>query len=370
LLSSVLEAAGIRSGLIGTVEYRIGDARLAAPYTTPPAEDLQKLLAEMRDAGCKAVVMEVSSHSLALARVHGVQFDVSIFTNLTQDHLDFHQTMEAYRDAKALLFSAHTRGIALINADDASATAMEMPTRRRRKTYGVHGRSSYRIRNVKVSAKGTSLSIEHRGETWAIRSKLVGGFNAWNLAAAFAAGVELGIDAKTVVRGLERVRNIAGRFERIVSADGVTAIVDYSHSPDSLEKAVRTSRELAGDNRVITVFGCGGDRDKAKRPLMGAVASELSDLTIVTTDNPRSEDPAAIIEDILAGIAVKQGVTIRIRRKAGIQFALKAAKKGDVVLIAGKGHEDYQIFGTKRRHFDDREVVREFFNEKRGGVQA
>lgn len=370
LLSSVLTTAGIRSGLIGTVEYRIGDSRRPAPYTTPPAEHLHQLFAEMRDAGCTAVVMEVSSHSLALDRVHGVQYDVSVFTNLTQDHLDFHQTMGDYRDAKELLFRDHTRGVALINADDEAARAMGMTLKRRRKTYGAKGRVSYRIRDVEVSARGTKLTVEHQGTSWPIRSKLIGGFNAWNLAAAFAAGVELGIAPKKIVRGLEKVKNIAGRFERIESADGVTAIVDYSHSPDSLEKAVRTARDLVEEGRVITVFGCGGDRDRAKRPLMGAVASKLSDITVVTSDNPRTEDPAAIIEDILEGIDSKSGVVIRIRRRAGIQHALKSARAGDVVLIAGKGHEDYQIVGTKRRHFDDREVVREYFVNKRGGVKA
>ncbi|PLX26014.1 MAG: UDP-N-acetylmuramoyl-L-alanyl-D-glutamate--2,6-diaminopimelate ligase [Ignavibacteria bacterium] len=370
LLSSVLATAGIRSGLIGTVEYRIGDSRRPAPFTTPPAEHLHELFAEMRDEGCTAVVMEVSSHSIALDRVHGVQYDVAVFTNLTQDHLDFHETMDEYRDVKSRLFSEHTRGVALINADDDAARAMGMSLKRRRKTYGAKGRVAYRIRDVNVSARGTTLTIEYGGTAWPIRSKLVGGFNAWNIAAAFAVGIELGIDPQKVIRGLQRVRNIAGRFERIASADGVTAIVDYSHSPDSLEKAVRTSRDLAGDRRVITVFGCGGDRDRAKRPLMGAVASELSDITVVTSDNPRTEDPAAIIEDILEGIETKSGVVIRIRRRAGIQYALKIAMPGDIVLIAGKGHEDYQIIGNRRRHFDDREVVRAFFSDRRGGVKA
>ncbi|MDT8325183.1 MAG: UDP-N-acetylmuramoyl-L-alanyl-D-glutamate--2,6-diaminopimelate ligase [Bacteroidota bacterium] len=369
LISSVLEAAGIRSGMIGTVAYRIGDDMRRAPYTTPPAEYLHGLLAEIRDAGCSAVVMEVSSHALALDRIGGVEFDLSIFTNLTQDHLDFHGDMQSYRDAKALLFTRHTRGVALINTDDAAGGEMGRELGRSRHAYGTKGSVRYRISDVTANTRGTWLTVTCDGEEHRIASKLIGGFNAWNLAAAFAAGIELGIEAPVVLRGLRMMERVPGRFERIISADGVTAIVDYSHTPDSLEKALTAARNIAHGKRVITVFGCGGDRDREKRPLMGAVASELGDMTIVTSDNPRSEDPEAIIADILTGVKNPERVKTRTGRRGAIRQALKLAAPGDIVLVAGKGHETYQIIGSTRRHFDDREIVRAYFEEQRGGVR-
>lgn len=370
LIRSVLDAAGIRSGLVGTVAYRIGDKVRPAPFTTPLAEDLHELFADMRDDGCKAAVMEVSSHALVLDRVSGIGFDLSIFTNLTQDHLDFHRSMGAYRDAKQLLFALHTRGMSLINSDDPYAEDMNLLPARRSRTYGMHGRPSFRMRDIRLTPEGTTFRIEYKRQSFEIRSALLGGFNAYNLTAAFGAGVLLGIDPAIVVRGLENMKNVPGRFERIVSRDGVTAIVDYSHTPDALTKALQTARELLGEGRLITVFGCGGDRDQVKRPLMGAAATTLSDVTVVTSDNPRTEDPDAIIRDILAGVPEGRGVTVKVERKAAIHHALRQAKAGDIVLVAGKGHEDYQIIGTKRRHFDDREVVRAYFESKRGGVLA
>ncbi len=370
LISSVLEAAGIRSGLIGTVAYHIADVVRPAPFTTPLAEDLHGLFAEMRDAGCDAAVMEVSSHALVLERVHGIRFDISVFTNLTQDHLDFHRSMAAYRDAKALLFGLHTRGVGLINTDDPYAAAMSVLPARRRKTYGMKGRPTFRMRDIALRPDGTTFTIDYRGRAHVVTSSLLGGFNAYNLTAAFATGVLLGIDPDVVLEGLRKLKNVPGRFERIVSADGVTAIVDYSHTPDALTKALQTARDLLGEGRLITVFGCGGDRDQVKRPLMGAAAAMLSDHTVVTSDNPRTEDPDAIIRDILAGVPEGRAVLVKPDRRAAIHHALRIARPGDIVLIAGKGHENYQIIGVKRRHFDDREIVRAYFEAKRGGVQA
>ena len=370
LIRSVLDTAGIRSGLVGTVAYRVGDEVRPAPFTTPLAEDLHALFADMRDAGCSAAVMEVSSHALVLDRVAGIGFDVSVFTNLTQDHLDFHRSMAAYRDAKQLLFGEHTRGVSLINSDDPHAADMSVLPPRRRKTYGTTGRPTFRMRDITLSPEGTSLTIAYRGVRHEIRSALLGGFNAYNLAAAFGACVLLGIDPAVVVRGLERMKNVPGRFERIVSADGVTAIVDYSHTPDALTKALQSAREFLGEGRLITVFGCGGDRDQVKRPLMGAAAATFSECTWVTSDNPRSEDPEAIIHDILAGVPEGRDVRVKVERKSAIHAALRMARPGDVVLVAGKGHEDYQIIGTTRRHFDDREIVRAYFEAKRGGTRA
>ncbi|MBR9976167.1 MAG: UDP-N-acetylmuramoyl-L-alanyl-D-glutamate--2,6-diaminopimelate ligase [Bacteroidetes bacterium] len=370
LVRSVLDEAGIRSGLVGTVAYRVAEEIRPAPFTTPLAEDLHALFADMRGAGCTTAVMEVSSHALVLDRVTGIGFDVSVFTNLTQDHLDFHRSMAAYRDAKQLLFSLHTRGVSLINSDDPNAAEMGVLPPRRRRTYGTKGRPTFRMRDIRLSSEGTSMTITYRGEDYHIRSAMLGGFNAYNLAAAFGACVLLGVDPTLVVRGLERMRNVPGRFERFVSADGATAIVDYSHTPDALTKALQSAREFLGEGRLITVFGCGGDRDQVKRPLMGAAAATFSEITIVTSDNPRSEDPEAIIRDILAGVPEGRDVRVQINRKTAIHTALRMARPGDIVLVAGKGHEDYQIIGTTRRHFDDREIVRAYFAAKRGGMQS
>lgn len=369
LIKSILESAGERVGLIGTIEYHIGRTVVPASFTTPPAEELHRVFSEMRTAGCTSVVMEVSSHALALKRVHGLQFDVTLFTNLTQDHLDFHQTMSAYRDAKALLFSKYTRRFGLINADDAAAPVMSKSLGRKRRTYGKHSRATFRIVSIDTTRSGLSVIVRHKGEEVRLHSSLVGTFNAYNITAAYAVGNLLGLDRERIVKGIRRVKAIPGRFERIRSNDGVTAIVDYSHTPDSLEKAITAARDLVReDGRIITVFGCGGDRDPKKRPLMGEVASRLSDVIVVTSDNPRSENPEAIIDAILEGMKGNKPVMRQSDRRKAIAYALRLASAGDVVLIAGKGHETYQIVGAKRTHFDDREVVRDSFTKKRGGV--
>ncbi|MBL0173742.1 MAG: UDP-N-acetylmuramoyl-L-alanyl-D-glutamate--2,6-diaminopimelate ligase [Ignavibacteria bacterium] len=370
LVKSILEKSGRKTGLIGTIEYHIGKTVIPARFTTPPAEELHRILAEMVASGCTAAVMEVSSHALALQRVHGVQFDATIFTNLTQDHLDFHRTMAAYRDAKALLFSGHTRKRAILNSDDPSWERIGAGAGNRRSTYGSTGRPSFKLTSISSSARGTSVTLRHRGGETVITSPLIGAFNAYNLAAAFACGRALGIDADTIVAGLRRVKSVAGRFERITSADGVTAIVDYSHTPDALIKAIEAARGLLqGSGRIITVFGCGGDRDQTKRPLMGKAASRLSDLTIVTSDNPRSENPERIIDEIMRGVVDGADVERNAQRKLAIAYALRRALPGDIVLVAGKGHESTQQVGATRIHFDDREVVRSYFDEKRGGVK-
>jgi UDP-N-acetylmuramoyl-L-alanyl-D-glutamate--2,6-diaminopimelate ligase len=368
LLESILRTAGMKPGLLGTVEYRIGDERVTAAYTTPPAEELHRVFNDMRRAGCDCVVMEVSSHALALRRVYGIEFDVSVFTNLTQDHLDFHGDMQTYLEAKRLLFTTHTRGTALLNADDDSSRILGKGLGRRRRMYGCSGRPAFHMRNVVVNTTGTTLTISHEGKEYSVQSPLMGDFNAYNIAAAFSASVLFGIDPRIAVDGIAALQRVPGRFERIVSVDGVVGVVDYSHTPDSLSKAVATARKLAGDGRVITVFGCGGDRDKGKRPLMGAAATELSDITVITSDNPRSEAPDAIIADIMSGVLPRRDVVVRVHRKQAIHFALRHARPGDIVLVAGKGHEKYQIIGTQRKHFDDSDVIRKYFQDKRGGV--
>lgn len=371
LMKSVLERSGEKTGLIGTIASVIGKDVVPASFTTPPAEELHRLLASMVAAGCTSAVMEVSSHALALRRVEGIVFDTTLFTNFTQDHLDFHGSMEAYRDAKALLFRDHTRLGAAFNIDDPAWRYMASGFRRRRASFGQAARATHRIMDLQAGSAGTRFTLRHEGGETRITSALAGGFNAWNLAGVYAAASILGIEDRVIVRGLRAVRAVPGRFERIVSADGVTAVVDYSHTPDALEKAALAARALLGpDGRLIVVFGCGGDRDQAKRPLMGAVASRVADLTIVTSDNPRSEDPEAIINDILAGVRPDAAVERRPRRRAAIERALRLARPGDIVLIAGKGHETYQLVGRKRLDFDDRAVARVYFETRRGGVAA
>jgi UDP-N-acetylmuramyl-tripeptide synthetase len=371
LLSSVLRSAGIANGMIGTVEYRIGRRVVPALYTTPPAEELHRLFADMAAAGCACAVMEVSSHALALRRVDGLRFAVSVFTNLTQDHLDFHGSMDAYRDAKALLFRDHTAGIAVLNADDPASRSMATPRGTRVRSYGTARGAAVRISEVRGTLRGTRCTLTTREGAVAIRSPLAGTFNAWNLAAAYAACSAMGIPDEAIVAGIRRMRSVPGRFEQIRSADGVTGIVDYAHTPDALAKALGSIRALLPlGARVITVFGCGGERDREKRPVMGAIAAAQSDMTIVTSDNPRGETPAAIIRDIVAGIPAGARAQTRVRRDAAIRLAVTQARAGDVILVAGKGHETTQLTAGRRRHFDDREQLREEFRERRGGVRA
>jgi len=368
LLRSALESAGEKTGLIGTISYRIGGVETPAGFTTPPAEELHRILAEMADAGCSHAVMEVSSHALSLKRVHGIGFEVSIFTNLSRDHLDFHGDMTGYREAKKLLFSSHTRRFGLVNRDDQAWEHMAEPLGRKLITYGTGPRCSFRMMETSSGKNGIRCAVRRRGRLYSIVSPLVGAFNAANLTAAFAAGILLGADEDRVLRGLRKVRSVPGRFERIASIDGVLAIVDYSHTPDALERAIVSARALAAPGgRIITVFGCGGDRDHGKRPIMGGIAAGLSDLTIVTSDNPRGEEPERIIDEILEGAENSSAVLRKSDRRRAIRLALEKAHPGDIVLIAGKGHETYQLQNGRKRHFDDREVVREYFEANRGG---
>ncbi len=377
LIQSVLRAAGHATGLIGTVEYRIGSSVIAAPFTTPPAEELHRVLGAMVAAGCTHAVMEVSSHALALGRVLGLRFAASVFTNLTQDHLDFHGDMASYAAAKELLFTRHSAGgTGIVNSDDRMAARMLAALGRRRMTYGEQGRPSLRIVEIAPLRGGMRIVLETRQGRIEVKTVLSGRFNAWNIAAAFGACRALGISDDIIVKGIAKAKQVPGRFERIRSGDGVTAIVDYAHSPDALEHALASARVLAGSSRLLVVFGCGGDRDQGKRPLMGAVAAQRADLVIVTSDNPRTEDPAVIIAAIVRGaeqVAASGTGRAEVRqmpsRRAAIRKALGLAKPGDVVLVAGKGHEDYQIIGGARAHFDDREQVRSYFEEKRGGVR-
>jgi len=364
LVRSMLEADGKKVGLIGTIGYMVGEESLPATHTTPESLELNQLLALMVQKGCGAAVMEVSSHSLALSRVFGLEFEAACFTNLTQDHLDFHGTMEEYFKAKHILFEGlSSKASAVSNADDPYGRRILEGTAARTFTYSRTGPADVRLRDVKMTVAGMKLSVEYKGRTRELESRLTGRFNVENILAAYTTGLGLGIGEECLMTGISRLPAVRGRFEQIVSPAGWTAVIDYAHTPDALEKCIRTIRDLLPaekPGRIITVFGCGGNRDKGKRPKMGRIASELSDITVVTSDNPRKEEPGAIIDDVMAGI--KEGTTVHREadRREAIKKALGMARPGDVVLVAGKGHEDYQVVGEQKHHFDDREEVETF----------
>jgi UDP-N-acetylmuramoyl-L-alanyl-D-glutamate--2,6-diaminopimelate ligase len=354
LLESIFRAAGRRAGAIGTIGARVDGEAVAIERTTPEAPDLQALLARMRDAGVTAVAMEVSSHALAQGRVDGTRFEVAAFTNLSQDHLDFHPSMEAYFAAKAALFRPERTAHAVVNVDDPWGRRLldvDVP----RTTFGLGERADLRGTALHVDASGSSFVVDDRRYATPLR----GIFNVSNCLAAMACARVLGVEEDVIARGLGAVADVPGRMEPVGTGPGPLVMVDYAHTPDSIRSVLAAARPLA-TGRVIVVFGCGGDRDRAKRPAMGRAATEGADLTVVTNDNPRSEDPLAIIAEIERG-AVEGGgrFVVEPDRRAAIRLALADAEAGDVVVIAGKGHETVQELGADRIPFDDRVVARE-----------
>jgi UDP-N-acetylmuramoyl-L-alanyl-D-glutamate--2,6-diaminopimelate ligase len=362
LIDAVLRAAGRRVGLLGTVQYRIGDRLAEASRTTPESSDLQRLFREMVDTGCTHAVLEVSSHSLALKRVYGCAFRVAVFTNLTRDHLDFHGDMDAYFAAKRILFEELLRndGCAVVNLDDDRGATLAKVTRDRVLTYALERQADIRAEGIRLSLAGMSFRATTPVGDLEVRSPLLGRFNVQNMLAAVGAAIGLGIAKDTIVKGLEALSGVPGRMERVDSGQDFTVVVDYAHTDDALKNLLETVRELA-PRRVITVFGCGGDRDRTKRSLMGAVASRLSDVAIVTSDNPRSEPPEAILDEIQSGMGgahAAERLSIVDRREA-ITKAVELARAGDAVVIAGKGHETYQVLRDRTAPFDDRQVARD-----------
>jgi UDP-N-acetylmuramoyl-L-alanyl-D-glutamate--2,6-diaminopimelate ligase len=361
LLQEILEFAGVQTGLLGTVKQVVGGAEEEVERTTPEAIDLQATFRRMLAEGDRACVMEVSSHALALHRCDAIDFDVALFTNLTQDHLDFHADMEDYFRSKRLLFEMEP-GTAIVNVDD---------------PYG--RRLADEFECVTFSAEGgdadlvagdvgiTPLGAEFDVGGVAVRTRLPGDFNVANVLGAFAAATALGVEPGVAAQGLSQAAAPPGRFEPIDEGQAFSVLVDYAHTPDSLENVLHAARRL-GEGRVISVFGAGGDRDRGKRSLMGRAGAELSDLAIVTSDNPRSEDPEAIVAEILAGIGDRGGVEAEVDRRAAIALALSRAEPGDTVVIAGKGHEQGQEFEAGRMiPFDDRDVAREELRRLLGG---
>jgi UDP-N-acetylmuramoyl-L-alanyl-D-glutamate--2,6-diaminopimelate ligase len=362
LIEAALREAGHVTGLLGTVEYRIAGRSLEAVRTTPESSDLQALFRQMVDAGCSHAVLEVSSHSLALQRVHGCPFRVAVFTNLTRDHLDFHGDMDAYFAAKRVLFESLLRedGVAVINAEDERAEALARASRGRVASYAIARPADYRAHELELTLTGSRFRVWGPDGDHPVAIPLIGRFNAMNALAAFAAAHALGIAPEVVARGLASVAGVPGRLERVDAGQGFTVIVDYAHTDDALKNLLETVKELR-PRRVITVFGCGGDRDRSKRPLMGAVAVRLSDVVVVTSDNPRTEPPESIIEEIQLGMAgPRRGERhVVVDRREAIFKAVDLAQPGDVVVIAGKGHETYQTIRERNLPFDDRLVARE-----------
>ena len=357
LLKTVLEKTiGAKVGLIGTIQNMIGDEGIETERTTPESYEVQALFARMADAGCTHVVMEVSSHALALHRVGGVFFDVGVFTNLTQDHLDFHKTMEAYRDAKAMLFCSCKKGV--FNVDDPAAEPIMKTATCEIFTTGLHRKADLTAENVQLEPHCVELDAVTAHERCHVKLGIPGGFTVYNTLSVIGAALQLGIGMQEIAQALLQAHGVKGRVE-VVPTPGkpYTVLIDYAHSPDGLENVLRAVRGICR-GRVIAVFGCGGDRDPIKRPIMGKIGVEMSDLAVITSDNPRTEDPMKIIDDILVGVAgTKTPYVVIENRREAIRWAMDHAEKDDVIVLCGKGHETYQILGTVKTHLDEREEV-------------
>ena len=386
LIEAMLAAAGLPAAVLGTISYRFGDIELPAPNTTPESADLQRTLREFVDLGAKGIVMEVSSHALEQRRADGCRFDVGVFSNLTQDHLDYHHDMAAYLASKRRLFSdlltpdtEKPLRYAVINSDDPAGADLTASSACPVITYGIDTPSEVTVNNPTCSVDGISGVLVTPVGEFPFRSEMLGRFNLYNLLSAVGAGIGLGLPLDAIRVGIEHHRPVPGRMERVPNDFGVTLLVDYAHTGDALENVLRTVSALGG-KRIITLFGCGGDRDRSKRPVMAEVAGRYSDLTIITSDNPRTEEPSAIIREARVGILPlglreyrfddlvssddAKGFTTLENRREAIKLAVRISRPGDIVLLAGKGHEDYQIIGTTKYHFDDREEAVAAFREQ------
>ncbi|OCA85538.1 UDP-N-acetylmuramoyl-L-alanyl-D-glutamate--2,6-diaminopimelate ligase [Bacillus sp. FJAT-27225] len=369
LIEKIFSDAGKKTGLIGTMYTRIGADVYEAKNTTPESLALQKTFRKMADEGIQHAVMEVSSHALDLGRVHGADFDVAVFTNLTQDHLDYHKTMESYKNAKSLLFSQlgntfsdTTPKFAILNADDPASADFSRATAAHVITYGIDQQADLRARDIALLPNGTSFILEAAGKTYTISMKQIGKFNVYNSLAAIGAALCSGICLEDAIKSIESIKGVPGRFELVDAGQDFTIIVDYAHTPDSLENVLKTIREFS-EQRVFVLAGCGGDRDKGKRPLMAKIACDYATDPILTSDNPRSEDPLEILRDMEQGVVGREYKVIADRREA-IEYAVNAARTGDIILIAGKGHETYQEIKGVKHDFDDRRIAREAVTKK------
>lgn len=369
LIEKILTDATIKTGLIGTMYMKIGDHTIETNNTTPESVSLQQTFSEMENSGVQTAIMEVSSHALHLGRVRGCDFNIAVFTNLSQDHLDYHETMEAYRNAKGLLFAQlgnsyinKKQKFAVLNNDDPASKEYEKMTAAQIITYGIEHESDVRATNINITAQGTSFEVNALGEHARVKLKMIGKFSVYNALAAISACLVEGISLSSIIQSLEAVEGVSGRFEAVDEGQPFTVIVDYAHTPDSLENVLNTVQEFA-KGEVLVVVGCGGDRDKTKRPIMAEIASRLGDQVFLTSDNPRSEDPLQIIKEMEVGLTNQSENMSIVDRKQAIETAIRKAKVEDVIIIAGKGHETYQIVGSESNFFDDRIVARQAIKE-------
>ncbi len=362
LLDSILHAAGKTTALIGTIEYHLGDRVIPAVNTTPESLDLYRLFAELEQIGGTFATMEVSSHALALGRVHGMHFHTAVFTNLTRDHLDFHRTMDEYFTAKQMLFTgagAPAPPFAVINRDDAYGARIQMGKDSQVLWYGLGKDATVRARHISSSFDGLRFEVQAPDGRFTVQSPLIGRINVYNILAACSAGLSYGLPPETIAQGIAQLRAVPGRFERVDEGQPFVVVVDYAHTDDALRNVISMARSLE-PKRVVTLFGCGGDRDRTKRPIMGQVAAELSDFVVLTSDNPRSEDPLDIMNDVLVGLRRKDTPCLaEPDRATAIRRAIEEARPGDILILAGKGHETYQVLKDRTIAFDDREVARE-----------
>jgi UDP-N-acetylmuramoyl-L-alanyl-D-glutamate--2,6-diaminopimelate ligase len=393
LIESIFASAGLRPGVIGTINYRYGGKEMPAHHTTPESLDVHALMAEMAQGGARSVAMEVSSHALVQERVRGVDFDVGVFTNISRDHLDYHNDMDDYFVAKSRLFtdylavSAKSAKAAVINGDDARGRELLSKAQRaglKTWSYGSGGEWDIKPLQVHHQVTGQGGKIKVKDRVIEFSSELIGAANLDNILAAVGVGFALKIPPTAIVDGIRKLKSVPGRLQRVENSRELVVLVDYAHTPDALEKTLGAVRPLT-DGKVLTVFGCGGDRDRGKRPLMGEIAARLSDITILTSDNPRSENPQNILQEIQTGVEKTgmskldaeaanahgvHGYAAEVDRRKAISLALRWAQPGDVVVIAGKGHEDYQILGEQKIHFDDREVAREILGCRASVIQS
>jgi UDP-N-acetylmuramoyl-L-alanyl-D-glutamate--2,6-diaminopimelate ligase len=367
LIDSILRASGAKTGLFGTIAYHTPLGDHPAPNTTPESLELQSFFAEIRDAGGTYATLEASSHALAMDRLWGCHFAAAVFTNLTRDHIDYHNTFENYFAAKRLLFEGTGAGapdVSVINIDDEWGRKLA-GLGKKTLTYGLANDSDLKAKKFQLSFKGLSFTAQTPNGVIQIDSSLVGRINVYNILAAIGAGIGLNLSNDVIETGIRNLRAVAGRFERVDLGQPFLVVVDYAHTDDALENLIRTARELNSKGRIITVFGCGGSRDRTKRPIMGETSGRLSDLSILTSDNPRQEEPLKIISDIVVGMQKSSGkYMIEPDRAKAIALAIEEARAGDMVLLAGKGHEDYQIFADHTIHFDDREVAKKALGDR------
>jgi len=364
LIKAIMEEAGFNTSILGTLYAKVGGKTMEFGHTTPEALEIESFLDISRNNNARYAVMEVSSHALDLYRVHDIEFNVAVFTNLTQDHLDYHKNMDNYKASKQKLFAMlppQKGNLAVVNADDSYAPDFIKVARTPVITYAINQDSDVKALSLKTTLKGSSFTLQYKDKKIRIKMKLIGLFSIYNALAAISVGLGLGISPEIIKVALEKVEGVPGRFEQVDLGQDFTVVVDYAHTPDGLENILRTGRQLT-ENRLITVFGCGGDRDRSKRPLMGEIAARYSDFCIVTSDNPRSEEPEAIISEIVPGMdKVKDSrYAIISDRREAIRHAIFLARHGDLVIIAGKGHETYQLVKDKVLDFDDRLVAAEF----------